>query len=240
MAVICSRFDGLGLDDPGKVFRLGIMGGTFDPIHIGHLACAEQVREAFSLDGVVFIPAGDPWMKSDRAVTAAQNRLEMVRLAIADNPQFDASSIEVDRPGRTYTVDTLRQMRAHFPGNVELYFISGADAVFRILEWRDSAQLGRLAHLVAVTRPGYRISDARRRYMRTHANILHLLQVDVTALVVSSTDLREKVRTGRSIRYLSPQPVVDYIREHGLYLQSSSAASQAGASVVPLHSVERR
>ncbi len=218
MPVVCSRFDALGSDDPTKIRRLGIMGGTFDPIHIGHLACAEQVREAFDLDGVVFIPAGDPWMKSGSGVTAAGHRLEMVRLAVSDNPFFDVSSMEIDRPGRTYTVDTLRAMRAHYPENVELYFISGADAVFRILEWRDSAELGKLAHLVAVTRPGYRISDARRRYFRTHANILHLLQMDVTALAVSSTDLREKVRNGRSIRYLAPQPVVDYVAQHGLYL----------------------
>ena len=218
MTAICPRFDSLGFDDPSRIRRLGIMGGTFDPVHIGPLACAEQVRETFGLDGVVFVPAGDPWMKSDKGVSDSRHRLEMVRLAVSDNPLFDVSTIEIDRPGKTYTVDTLRAMRAHYPDNVELYFITGADAVFRILEWRDSEQLGRLAHLVAVTRPGYKITDARRRYFRTHANILHLLQVDVTALVVSSTDLRQKVRDGRSIRYLTPQPVVEYVARNGLYL----------------------
>ncbi len=214
---VCERFDDLGLSDPSRTYRLGVMGGTFDPIHMGHLACAEQVCDAFDLDGVVFMPAGDPWMKHDRGVTSARDRLAMVRLAVADNPRFDVSSLEIDRPGETYTVDTLRALRAHYPDNVEIYFISGADAMFRLLEWRDASEVGRLAHLVAVTRPGYEITDARRRYMRTHASILHLWQVEVTALSISSTDLREKVAHGKSIRYLVPQVVADYIENHGLY-----------------------
>ena len=215
--MVSKRFDNLGRDDCSRTFRLGIMGGTFDPIHIGHLACAEQVRETFSLDGVIFMPAGDPWMKQDRYVAAAECRLDMVRLAVADNPYFDVSRLEIDRPGKTYTVDTLRELRQHFPSNVELYFISGADAVFRILEWRDAEEVTRLAHLIAVTRPGYEISDARRKYMRTHASILHVWQTEVTALSISSTDLREKVAQGKSIRYLVPQVVADYIYDKGLY-----------------------
>ncbi len=215
--LVSKRFDNLGQDDCLCTFRLGIMGGTFDPIHIGHLACAEQVRETFSLDGVVFMPAGDPWMKQDRRVTAAEYRFDMVRLAVADNPYFDVSRLEIDRLGKTYTVDTLREVRKHFPPNVELYFISGADAVFRILEWRDAEEVTRLARLIAVTRPGYEISDARRKYMRTHASILHLWQTEVTALSISSTDLREKVAQGKSIRYLVPQVVADYIYDRGLY-----------------------
>lgn len=212
---MCARFDTLGAD--GCPARLGIMGGTFDPIHIGHLACAEQVRDIYGLDGVVFMPAGDPWMKRGRGVTDAETRFAMVKDAVADNPHFDASRLEIDRPGETYTVDTLRALRAYYPSNVALYFISGADAVLRILEWRDASEVGRLAHLVAVTRPGYNIDDARRKYMRTHAAIHHVSTVEVTALAVSSTDLREKVRAGRSIRYLVPQVVADYIEERGLY-----------------------
>ncbi|WP_294440626.1 nicotinate-nucleotide adenylyltransferase, partial [uncultured Slackia sp.] len=211
------RFETLGTADPTRSYRLGIMGGTFDPIHIGHLACAEQVRETYGLDGVVFLPAGDPWMKRGRRLAPAEDRFAMVRLAVQDNPHFDVSRLEIDREGETYTVDTLRTLKAHFPENVELFFISGADAVFRILEWRDAKEVASLARLVAVTRPGYEITDARSKYMRTHASIMHISQLEVTALSVSSTDLREKVRTGKSIRYLVPQVVADYIQEHGLY-----------------------
>lgn len=214
---VCERFDAMGLGDSGRTFRLGIMGGTFDPIHIGHLACAEQVRDVFGLDGVVFMPAGDPWMKKGKGVTDAEMRYVMVRLAVADNPHFDASRLEIDRAGETYTVDTLRALRAHYPENVELYFISGADAVFNILKWRDSDEIGKLARLVVVTRPGYILNDARRKYMRTHASILHMSSIEVTALSISSTDLREKVKRGRSIRYLVPQPVAEYIEQHNLY-----------------------
>lgn len=215
--VICERFDNLGFDDPSRAYRLGIMGGTFDPIHIGHLACAEQVREACDLDAVVFMPAGDPWMKRGRRLASAEDRFAMVCLAAQDNPHFDVSRLEIDRSGETYTVDTLRALKAHYPENVELFFISGADAVFRILEWRDAQEVASLARLVAVTRPGYEISDARSKYMRTHASIMHISQLEVTALSISSTDLREKVRAGKSIRYLVPQVVADYIQEHGLY-----------------------
>lgn len=217
MPVVCESFDSLGFDEPGKRFRLGIMGGTFDPIHIGHLACAEQVREAFALDGVVFIPAGDPWMKRDRNVTPAHQRLAMVRCAVADNPAFDVSSVEIERPGATYTVDTLRFLRGYYPDNVELYFITGADAVLNILDWKDSDELGKLAHIVAVTRPGFDLADGR------HADIFGgscfgcLHRFEITALAISSTDLRSKVASGRSIRYLTPSPVCDYIAENGLY-----------------------
>lgn len=212
---MCERFDVLGSD--GRRARLGIMGGTFDPIHVGHLACAEQVRDVFELDGVVFMPAGDPWMKRGRSISAAEDRFAMVKAAVEDNPFFDASRLEIDRAGETYTVDTLRALRAHYPDNVELYFISGADAMHRILEWRDATELARMARLVAVSRPGYEIDDARRRYMLTHAAIRHVSVIEATALAVSSTDLREKVRSGRSIRYLVPQVVADYVENHGLY-----------------------
>ena len=145
--VVCERFDDLGAD--GRPVRLGIMGGTFDPIHIGHLACAEQAREAFSLDAVVFIPAGKPAFKLKRDVTPAEQRFEMCRLAVQGNPAFDVSRIEIDRPGVTYTADTLRQLREHYPGNVALFFITGADAVCSILKWRESAAIASMAELIA-------------------------------------------------------------------------------------------
>jgi nicotinate-nucleotide adenylyltransferase len=217
VAAICERFDTLGLEDPSRTYRLGIMGGTFDPIHMGHLSCAEEVADAFHLDGVVFMPAGDPWMKHNRRVSGAEDRFAMTRLAVADNPKFCVSRIEIDRAGETYTVDTLRIMRSHYPDNVELYFISGADAIANIASWRGAAELGALAHFVGVTRPGYSMDRAREEYLRSQEDLFDLHQLEITALAISSTDLRTKVRNGQSIRYLTPQPVVEYIQEHGLY-----------------------
>ena len=199
MGRICDHFDDLGRD--GRRARLGIMGGTFDPIHIGHLACAEQAREAYDLDGVVFVPAGNPVFKKDRPVTPAAERLEMCRIATRSNPAFDVSAIEIERGGDTYTVDTLRQLRAHYPDNVELRFITGADAVYHIVQWRESAAIADLARLIAVTRPGYALSE----------------DLEVTALAISSSDLRRRVAAGKSIRYLTMQGVLDYIQERGLY-----------------------
>ncbi len=226
MAVISERFDDLGRD--GAPARLGIMGGTFDPIHIGHLACAEQAREAFGLDGVLFVPAGNPVFKKDRAVTPAGMRLAMCRLAVASNPAFDVSAVEVERGGDTYTVDTLRQLRAHYPGNVELFFITGADAVYHILQWRESAAIADLARLIAVTRPGYALSEERRALIaeRGSFSIDHL---EVTALAISSSHLRKRVAAGRSIRYLTMQSVFDYVREHGLYRSAGPQAAEGGA-----------
>ncbi|RNL44799.1 nicotinate-nucleotide adenylyltransferase [Paraeggerthella hongkongensis] len=214
MAVICDRFDQLGTD--GRPARLGIMGGTFDPIHIGHLACAEQAREAYGLDGVVFVPAGNPVFKKDRNVTPAAHRLEMCRVAVDSNPAFDVSSIEIDRGGDTYTVDTLRQMRAHYPANVELCFITGADAVYHILQWRESAAIADLARLIAVTRPGYALSESHREAIAERGSFT-VDYLEVTALAISSSDLRGRVAAGRSIRYLTMQGVLDYIQAHALY-----------------------
>lgn len=214
MAVICERFDDLGAD--GAPVRLGIMGGTFDPIHIGHLATAEQAREAYGLDAVVFVPAGIPVFKKDRVVTPAVERLEMCRLAVASNPAFCVSPLEIERGGDTYTVDTLRQLRAHYPDNVELRFITGADAVYNIVKWRESAAIADLARLIAVTRPGYALSEERRAFIEQHGNYA-IDYLEVTALAVSSSDLRARVAEGKSIRYLTMQVVLDYIRERGLY-----------------------
>ena len=214
MAAICERFDDLGAD--GRPAPLGIMGGTFDPIHIGHLACAEHAREAFELAAVVFIPAGNPVFKKDRAVTPAADRLEMCRLATRSNPAFDVSAIEIERGGDTYTVDTLRQLRAHYPDNVELRFITGADAVASIVAWRESAAIADLARLIAVTRPGYALSDERRALIEGRGNFA-VDYLEITSLAVSSSDLRRRVAAGASIRYLTMQRVFDYIREKRLY-----------------------
>lgn len=197
------------------------MGGTFDPIHIGHLACAEQARDELGLDAIVFIPAGCPVYKKDKRVTPASQRLEMCRLAVESNPRFDVSDMEIVRGGDTYTVDTLRALRAHYPDNVELYFITGADAVFSILKWRESAAISQLARLVAVTRPGYVVTDEQKAYLAAHSDF-SVSYLEVTGLAVSSSDLRARVARGRSIRYLTMQRVHDYILERGLYREEGA------------------
>lgn len=212
--VICPRFDDLGAD--GRPARLGIMGGTFDPIHIGHLSVAEQVREALGLDVVLFIPAGVPVFKRDRRVAPAADRLAMCRLAVADNPFFDVSDIEIRRGGDTYTVDTLREMRAHYPDNVEFWFIIGADAVASISLWRESDAIAQLCKLAAVTRPGFQLDSATRAQV-DEAGAFDVRYLQATALSVSSSDLRERLEQCLSIRYLTTDGVCDYIREKGLY-----------------------
>lgn len=212
--VICPRFDDLGAD--GRPARLGIMGGTFDPIHIGHLSVAEQVREALGLDAVLFIPAGVPVFKRDRRVAPAADRLAMCRLAVADNPFFDVSDIEIRRGGDTYTVDTLREMRAHYPDNVEFWFIIGADAVASIALWRESDAIAQLCKLAAVTRPGFQLDSATRAQV-DEAGAFDVRYLQATALSVSSSDLRERLEQCLSIRYLTTDGVCDYIREKGLY-----------------------
>ncbi|MDR0514203.1 MAG: nicotinate-nucleotide adenylyltransferase [Coriobacteriaceae bacterium] len=216
MTLVSKRFDRLGFDDPETPRRLGIMGGTFDPIHVGHLACAESVREAFGLDAVIFIPAGIPVYKKHQKVTEAPSRLAMCELAVADNPFFDVSALEVERAGDTYTVDTLRQLRAHYPANVELFFITGADAVAHIISWRESRSIAGLARFIAVTRPGHHLSEEQKASLAARTDI-DISYTEVTALAISSSGLRERVRKGRPIRYLTPWTVCCYIEEHGLY-----------------------
>ncbi len=224
MSVISEHFDRLGLAPDGSIdasrtYRLGIMGGTFDPIHIGHLACAEQARDAFDLDAVLFIPAGQPVFKKHQKVTCAADRLEMCRLACADNPAFDVSPIEIERGGDTYTIDTLHQLRDYYPENVELYFITGADAMLSIVSWRNSQGLSKLAHLIAATRPGFVMSDEYRRTLAEHG-CFDVSYLEMTALSVSSSMLRAWVGQGKSIRYLCPQGVWQYIQDRGLYRAS--------------------
>lgn len=184
--------------------RLGLMGGTFDPIHNGHLRIAEEVREALGLSDVLFIPAGNPVFKRDQHVTDAQVRLAQVRRAVADNPHFHVSSVEVDRGGDTYTVDTLRELRARYPEDVEFYFIVGSDAAESIGKWRGVAEIAELAHLVvAAGRPDTASADELRRVIMAAAPFdLHIVQV--SSLEISSSDIRQRIAEGKSVRYLVP------------------------------------
>lgn len=202
--------------DPSRTYRLGIMGGTFDPIHYGHLVTAEQAREALRLDLVLFMPAGQPAFKQGRGVTPAEDRYAMTLLATAANPAFDASRFEIDREGITYTVDTLRALRAHYPENVRLFFITGADAILDILSWRNAAEIARLATLIAATRPGYDINQACER-VEGSGLPFDVRYIEIPALAVSSSYIRERVAEGKSVRYLTSESVMGYIKKNGLY-----------------------
>jgi nicotinate-nucleotide adenylyltransferase len=188
------------------------MGGTFDPIHYGHLVTAEEALVQFALDEVVFVPTGQPWMKEDRDVSPAEARYLMTVIATASNPRFSVSRIEIDREGPTYTVDTLRGLAAEHR-DAELYFITGADAMFEIFEWKDTDHVLELAHFIAATRPGYDL----RRFESASTRHPNVTVMNIPALAISSTDVRTRVREGRPIRYLLPEGVKSYIEKAGLY-----------------------
>jgi nicotinate-nucleotide adenylyltransferase len=199
--------------------RLGIMGGTFDPIHFGHLVTAEEALVQFNLDRVLFMPTGHPAFKSAEHVTPAEDRYLMTVVATATNPDFDVSRMEIDRPGPTYTVDTLRALRAEYGPSTELFFITGADAVWEIVTWKDAQTVADLATFIAVTRPGYDLEAARRAH-EDAATGFRIEYVEVPALAISSTDLRGRVAQKRPIRYLTPESVVSYVEKRGLYREA--------------------
>ncbi len=196
------------------------MGGTFDPIHFGHLVTAEEALVQFNLDKVVFMPTGAPAAKTNRRVTSAEHRYLMTVLATAANPDFDVSRLEVDRPGITYTVDTLRALRDAYGPAAELYFITGADAVWEIVSWKDADEVADLATFIAATRPGYDLQAAREAHLEAETRF-RIEYLEVPALAISSTDLRKRVAERRSIRYLTPESVATYIAKHGLYRAAS-------------------
>ncbi|WP_082485315.1 nicotinate-nucleotide adenylyltransferase [Rathayibacter sp. Leaf296] len=191
--------------------RIGVMGGTFDPIHHGHLVAASEVAQSFDLDEVVFVPTGQPWHK--KTVTSAEHRYLMTVIATASNPSFTVSRVDVDRIGTTYTIDTLRDIHAAHP-EAELFFITGADAVAQILSWKDYDELWELAHFVAVSRPGHVLNVSG-----LPAQDVSLLEIP--ALAISSTDCRSRVNRGRPVWYLVPDGVVQYISKHHLYRSTS-------------------
>lgn len=191
------------------------MGGTFDPIHHGHLVAASEVASVFDLDEVVFVPTGEPWQKSDRDVAEAEHRYLMTVIATAANPRFTVSRVDIDRPGPTYTIDTLRDLRAQRP-DAELFFITGADAMAQILGWKDAEELWSLAHFVGVTRPGHELPVLDRSGVSL---------MEVPAMSISSTDCRERVRTGHPVWYLVPDGVVQYIGKYRLYNNKNNAVN---------------
>lgn len=196
--------------------RLGIMGGTFDPIHFGHLVTAEEALVQFNLDRVIFMPTGNPAFKSDERVTSGEHRYLMTVIATASNADFDVSRMEVDRPGLTYTVDTLVALRDQYGPSTELFFITGADAVWDIVSWKDAEIVADLVTFIAATRPGYDLDEARKLH-ESAATRFRIEYVEVPALAISSTELRHRVAQKRPITYLSPESVVAYIAKHELY-----------------------
>ena len=185
------------------------MGGTFDPVHHGHLVAASEVQALYDLDEVVFVPTGEPWQKDSGLVSPAEHRYLMTVIATASNPRFTVSRVDLDRPGPTYTIDTLRDLRAERPGS-ELYFITGADALAQILSWKDIDELWDLAHFIGVTRPGHVLSDSGLPEDRV------TLQ-EIPAMAISSTDCRSRVLKGEPVWYLVPDGVAQYIAKHQLY-----------------------
>jgi nicotinate-nucleotide adenylyltransferase len=185
------------------------MGGTFDPVHHGHLVAASEVAGLFGLDEVVFVPTGQPWQKTERGVSPAEDRYLMTVIATASNPRFSVSRVDLDREGPTYTIDTLADLRRLHP-DADLFFITGADALAQIVDWHETDRLFELAHFVGVTRPGYALADAD---LPQGAVSL----VEVPALAISSTDCRARVQRGMPVWYLVPDGVVQYIEKRGLY-----------------------
>ncbi|WP_043649101.1 nicotinate-nucleotide adenylyltransferase [Nocardia thailandica] len=201
---------------PAPRRKLGVMGGTFDPVHHGHLVAASEVAHRFDLDEVVFVPTGKPWQKANKQVSAAEDRYLMTVIATASNPRFSVSRADIDRDKVTYTVDTLREMQAAHP-DAELYFITGADALANILTWQDWAELFDLAKFVGVSRPGYELNtDHLEEHLRDFPDDA-VTMIEIPALAISSSECRRRAAQGRPVWYLVPDGVVQYISKRHLY-----------------------
>ena len=194
--------------------RVGVMGGTFDPVHHGHLVAGSEVAHIFALDEVIFVPTGQPYQKTDRAISSAEDRYLMTVIATASNPRFSVSRVDIDRPGPTYTIDTLRDLAdANGPGT-DLYFITGADALANILTWHDVDALFSLAHFIGCTRPGHRLTGQGLPDGKVSL-------VEIPALAISSSECRHRVAAGEPVWYLVPDGVVQYIAKRGLYQRTA-------------------
>ncbi|NLC11188.1 MAG: nicotinate-nucleotide adenylyltransferase [Firmicutes bacterium] len=211
------HFPKVGHKEPKAI---GLMGGTFDPIHIGHLVTAEEARQQFNLDCVIFIPAGNPPHKNSSKLTDREHRYLMTLLAVANNPYFTLSRIELDKEEPSYTIDTVREFYQKFQGKAKIYFITGADAVLDIITWKDYRELLSMCSFIAATRPGYSLTKLKVLLGPAFSEIIpriHLLEIP--AMAISSTYLRRKVAAGKTIKYLTPASVEQYIYKNRLYHQ---------------------
>ncbi len=198
--------------------NIGVLGGTFDPVHNGHLIVAEEAKNRLNLTEVIFVPAGQPWLKVDRIITPAEHRLQMLRLALADKPYFKLSAMEIERAGPSYTVDTITELQGQLDAEDELFFILGQDNLVQLPQWREPSRLIQLCYLVAVPRPG----SPRPKLKELEASIPGISQrvmlMDKPHVDISAEAIRDRVVRGLSVRHLVPEPVNRYIKEHKLYL----------------------
>lgn len=197
--------------------KVGILGGTFDPIHIGHLIIAEEARYQLGLDRVIFLPAGKPYFKKDRIVSTKSDRLEMIKLGIKDNPKFEVSEFELDREGPTYSIDSITRLKKELGGDVDLYFLIGLDALADMHKWKHPAELIEMCQVIGLTRPSYPDFDWANIESKIAGASQKIRIIEVSQVGVSSTDVRMMVAGDISVRYLVPDAVVRYIEEHGLY-----------------------
>ena len=197
--------------------KLGVLGGTFDPIHNGHMAVADEVRKRLELDEILFIPTGQPWLKAEKPLTEAKYRTEMVRLAIADRSYYKLSTMEIDREGPSYTVDTMAELKNQCGNGSDLFFILGWDSLAELPEWREPGRIIRLCRLVAVPRPGYKRPDLKMLEKNIPGLTERVTVLDKPKVDISASDIRERVGRGQAIGGLVPEAVKRYIREKGLY-----------------------
>ncbi len=198
--------------------NIGVLGGTFDPVHNGHLIVAEEVKTRLNLAEIIFVPAGQPWLKADRPISPAEHRLQMLRLAIVDKPYFKLSSIEIERTGPSYTVDTIAELRDKFGSEDELFFIFGWDSLAELPQWREPSRLIKMCYLVAVPRPGYPRPKLKTLEVIIRGLSQRVMLMKEPEIDISASAIRERVARGLSIRHLVPEPVNRYIKEHGLYI----------------------
>ena len=210
--------------------NLGVLGGTFDPIHLGHLLVAEEARSRLKMARVLFMPAGVPWLRAEQLISPSHHRLAMVRLAVANNPNLEASALEIERPGDTYTVDTLEELRRRLGQETAIYFILGRDSVSQLPRWREPKRLLELCHLVIVDRPGHLDVDLSALDETTPGASQRLTRLGGPLVGISGTEIRKRVAQGLTIRYWVPEAVEEYIYRHGLYRggegQGEGAASE--------------
>ena len=198
--------------------NIGVLGGTFDPVHNGHLIVAEEVKTRFNLTEVIFVPAGQPWLKVDRPITPAKHRLRMLRLALADKSYFKLSTMEIERAGPSYTIDTISELQGQLDAEDELFFILGQDNLAQLPQWRDAPRLIQMCYLVAVPRPGSPCPDLKTLEASLPGISQRVMLLDKPYIDISASGIRDRRAQGLSVRHLVPEPVNRYIKEHGLYV----------------------
>jgi nicotinate-nucleotide adenylyltransferase len=198
--------------------KIGVLGGTFDPIHMGHLKVAEEVTARLNLSETIFMPAGQPWLKADSLISPAEHRLEMIRLALAGKPHFKLSNMEIDRPGPTYTVDTMAELKRQLKPAVELFFILGWDNLTQLPQWHEPSRLIELCRVVAVPRVGYPDIDLESLNAAIPGLSKRVILLQEPRIDINASIIRQRVAEGLSIQHLVPEPVERYIKEHRLYV----------------------